>query len=75
MIWTLGISKWRALAGKTVDDPTPPVNNENKIEIKFQLRPNQAYILNAGIVIEGKTNVPAPITQAATNNDKTNENK
>ncbi|MES2962094.1 MAG: hypothetical protein V4694_06905 [Pseudomonadota bacterium] len=52
--WTISVSKWKILAGAKLDAPTPPVNEDNKIVVNFDLKQNQTFILSANSVVEGK---------------------
>ncbi len=52
--WSLGVSKWRILSGKTLDNSEPKINNNNQVEIDLSLKPNQTYILGSNKIIEGR---------------------
>jgi len=52
--WTISLSKWKILSGAKLDDPTPVVNEDNKIVVNFDLKQNQTFILSANSVVEGK---------------------
>ena len=54
LLWTLSASKWRIIAGKKSDDEAPKVNEKNQVEIEFELKPNQTFVLKKSLVIEGK---------------------
>lgn len=53
ILWKLSLSKWRVISGKS-EDLAPKTNSDNQIEIHFELKPNQTYILSANKVVEGK---------------------
>ena len=52
VLWSIGLSKWKILSGKTEDD-APFVNGYNQVEIRFILQPNQTYILKSNKIVEG----------------------
>jgi hypothetical protein len=52
--WTISVSKWKILSGAKLDAPAPPVNEDNKIVVNFDLKQNQTFILSANSVVEGK---------------------
>lgn len=52
--WTISVSKWKILSGAKPDAPTPPINEDNKIVVNFDLKQNQTFILSANSVVEGK---------------------
>ncbi len=52
--WTLSMSKWKILSGKTDESLAPKINENNQVEINFTLKPNQTFMLNANTVKEGK---------------------
>ena len=54
ILWSLSISKWKILAGKKSDDAAPKLNAKNNVEIEFNLKPNQTFILGSGHVVEGR---------------------
>ncbi len=53
ILWKLSLSKWKIISGKK-EEFAPAVNAENQIEIHFELRPNQTFVLSSGKVVEGK---------------------
>ena len=54
LLWTLSISKWKILSGKNSEDFAPKLNEHNQVEVEFELRPNQTFILVANKVVEGR---------------------
>lgn len=54
VLWTLSLSKWKILSGKKSEDQAPKINENNQVEISFELKPNQTYILSLESVVEGK---------------------
>ena len=54
IIWTIGLTKWRIITSAKVDDPTPETNENNKVEVRFNIMPNQTYILTSNEVVEGR---------------------
>jgi hypothetical protein len=55
VLWTMSMSKWKILSGKSETD-APKVNEDNQVEIEFSLKSNQTYMLTTNQVIEGKVN-------------------
>ncbi len=53
IVWKLGVSKWKILSGAKADDPNPKVNKNNQVEVRFELKPNQTFILGSNSVVEG----------------------
>ncbi len=53
ILWKLSLSKWKIISGKK-EEFAPKTNSENQIEIHFDLKPNQTFILSSGKVVEGK---------------------
>lgn len=53
MRWTISISKWKILSGKSDESLAPKINENGQIEINFTLKPNQTFVLNANQVVEG----------------------
>jgi hypothetical protein len=58
IIWAIGVSKWKALSGVSSSDDLVNVDSDGKVRIRFNLKPNQSFILSRNIVIEGKTILP-----------------
>jgi hypothetical protein len=57
IVWTMSVSKWKILSGKTSESDIPKVNKDEQVEIEFTLRQNQTYMLTTNKVIEGKISV------------------
>lgn len=53
ILWKLSLSKWKIISGKK-EEFAPKINSENQIEVRFQLKPNQTFILSSNKVVEGK---------------------
>lgn len=54
LVWKLSISKWKILSGRKSEDMAPKINKDNKVEVEFELRPNQTFILSTNNVVEGR---------------------
>ena len=54
ILWTLSISKWRVLSGRKSEEFAPKINENNQVEVEFELKPNQTFILSANTVVEGQ---------------------
>lgn len=55
--WTISLSKWKILSGRTVEEVAPKVNAENQVEVEFILKSNQTFILGSNSIIEGHAKV------------------
>lgn len=53
VLWTISASKWKILIGKKSEEMASKINSQNQVEIKFELKPNQTYLLVYNDVIEG----------------------
>jgi hypothetical protein len=53
ILWKLSLSKWKIISGKK-EEFAPAINAENQIEVRFELKPNQTFILSSNKVVEGK---------------------
>jgi hypothetical protein len=53
ILWKLSLSKWKIISGKK-EEFAPKTNDENQIEIQFELKPNQTFILSSSKIVEGK---------------------
>jgi hypothetical protein len=53
ILWKLSLSKWKIISGRK-EEFAPKINSENQIEISFELRPNQTFVLSSNKVVEGK---------------------
>lgn len=54
ILWTLSLSKWRILSGKTGNENLPNINEKNQVLVRFNLKTNQTFILRYNNIIEGK---------------------
>lgn len=54
VIWKLSLSKWRILSGQKSDDTPPNLNQNNQVQLEFELKPNQTFALNTNKVVEGR---------------------
>jgi ATP-dependent Clp protease ATP-binding subunit ClpA len=54
ILWSVSASKLQVLLGKKADDLKLKLNENNQIEVRFVLQPNQTYILGSNSVVEGK---------------------
>ena len=52
--WKMSVSKWKILSGKNSEEFAPKINENNQVEIEFELKPNQTFILSTNSVFEGK---------------------
>jgi hypothetical protein len=54
IIWKLSISKWKILSGKKSEELAPKINKDNQVEIAFDIKPNQTFILNSNKTVDGR---------------------
>ena len=54
LLWKLSISKWKVLSGRKSESFAPKINANNQIEVEFDLKPNQTFILSTNNVVEGR---------------------
>jgi hypothetical protein len=54
LVWTLAVSKWKILSGLDSEELAPKINDNNQVEVQFDLKPNQTFILNSNNVVEGR---------------------
>ncbi len=54
LLWKLGVSKWKIISGKKSEAAAPNINDKNQVEIVFELKPNQTFILGTNSVAEGR---------------------
>lgn len=54
LLWKLSISKWKVLSGRTSESFAPKINAANQVEVEFDLKPNQTFILSTNNVVEGR---------------------
>lgn len=52
--WKISVSKWRIIAGQKAENTAPNLNQDNQVELEFELRPNQTFALNSNKVTEGR---------------------
>ena len=52
--WNLSVSKWRILSRQSADAVPPNLNENNQVEINFELHPNQTFSLNTSEISEGR---------------------
>lgn len=70
VIWTLSVSKWRILSGSKIE--LPKTNENNQVEILFNLKPNQSFSLTTKDVTEGNFN---QAEKQPLSNDKPDKNE
>lgn len=54
IVWKMSVSKWKILSGKNSEEFAPKINENNQVEIEFELKPNQTFVLSTNSVFEGK---------------------
>jgi len=54
VVWSMNATKWKILADRKMEDSTPQINADNKIQTSFSLKPNQTFILGLNKVVEGR---------------------
>ena len=81
VVWKMNLTKWKIISGRNSVELAPKVNADNKIEIEFELKPNQTYILTSNNVVEGRAVIALLKKRAAenkanevTSNQKSNSN-
>jgi len=57
VVWKLSLSKWRILSGQKSDSTPPNINQNNQVQLEFELKPNQTFALNTNKVLEGRAAV------------------
>lgn len=57
IVWKISLSKWKILSNSKPDSEAPKVNANNQIEVEFELKQNQTFMLNSHSVVEGKAAV------------------
>lgn len=55
--WTLSVSKWKILSGNQSEESAPKINAKNQVEVNFELKPNQTFVLSNGVVVEGRITI------------------
>lgn len=53
VLWTLSATKWKILIGKRSEEMESKINERNQVEVEFELKPNQTYILLNNSTVEG----------------------
>ncbi len=69
VLWSVSATKLKVLLGKKADDLNLKMNENNQIEVRFILKPNQTFILGSNSVVEGK------VTTAQTKKKETKTEK
>lgn len=54
IVWKISLSKWKILSNSKPESEAPKVNANNQIEVEFELKQNQTFMLNTHSVVEGK---------------------
>ena len=54
ILWKLSVSKWKIISGYSSEGAIPKTNENNQIEIRFSLKPNQTFVLSTNTIVEGK---------------------
>jgi hypothetical protein len=57
VVWKISLSKWKILSNSKPESEAPKVNAKNQIEVEFELKQNQTFMLNTHSVVEGKAAV------------------
>lgn len=57
VLWKISLSKWKILSNFKPENEIPKVNANNQVEIEFELKQNQTFMLNSNTVVEGKAAV------------------
>ncbi len=57
IVWKISLSKWKILSNSKPESEAPKVNANNQIEVEFELKQNQTFMLNTRSVVEGKAAV------------------
>lgn len=55
ILWNVSPSKLKVLLGRKAEDAKLKPNENGQIEVKFDLHPNQTFVLGSNSVVEGKT--------------------
>jgi hypothetical protein len=64
VLWKLSLSKWKILS-KNLDESQVKINENNQVEIEFELKTNQTFVLSKNSAIEGR-----PKNNSAKNSNK-----
>lgn len=54
IVWKIGLTKWRIISQAKAEDSAPETNENNKVEVSFDLMPNQTFILTTNEIVEGR---------------------
>jgi hypothetical protein len=66
ILWTLSVSKWKILSGKQSEESAPKINAKGQVEVEFELKPNQTFILSSGVISEGRITIQkSPVKNVA----------
>lgn len=63
VLWTISASKWKILMGRKSEEMASKINSQNQVEAKFELRPNQTYLLVYDSVVEGNAQTNESLLQ------------
>jgi len=63
VLWTISASKWKILMGRKSEEMAEKINSQNQVEAKFELKPNQTYLLIYDNVIEGNVQTNESLIQ------------
>lgn len=63
VLWTISASKWKILIGRKSEEMAEKINSQNQVEAKFELKPNQTYLLIYDSVIEGNVQTNESLIQ------------
>jgi hypothetical protein len=63
VLWTISASKWKILIGRKSEEMAEKINSQNQVEAKFELKPNQTYLLIYDNVIEGNVQTNESLIQ------------
>ena len=60
IIWRISASKWKIITASTSSQNAgtqnlPELNADGEVEIRFELRPNQTFILTSKTIVEGRS--------------------
>ena len=63
VLWTISASKWKIIMGKKSEEMSEKINSQNQVEAKFELKPNQTYLLFYDNVVEGNVQTNESLIQ------------
>ncbi|MBU6339599.1 MAG: hypothetical protein KGQ36_06510 [Rickettsiales bacterium] len=75
VLWTISESKWKILMGVKADEMQSQVNAQGQVEKRFELKPNQTFLLLYETVIEGNAQLNSPIISKNTDVKTNDKNK